>query len=912
MIEAESQCPHLVISDILMPSMDGYEFVRQLRARPHLASTAVIFYTANYHSREAQNLASQCGVERVISKPDGRELIAAVAEVLSGIKPRQASQISRTFDREHLQVLTDSLANKADQLGALNGRLAALNELNVRLASEHDPTVLLEKVCAGARRLLGAKYAVLAITMEDPTSAAVWTSGIEFGSSSAIELKLSDGAPAEAHRLSRALRVRSATSFVELGLPKEFPRVQSALVAPISSLAKRYGWVCLCEKLGSPEFDADDEQMLSTLGALVGRVYENGRLYQEVQERAIALCVQVSERERLNRVYAMLSGISSLIVRVTSRTELFNEVCRLAVDRGNFAAAWCGWLEMSTQDVVPAGSSTLGVENRAAVGCNLEDINERDNPVASAMRRAQPVICNRLADVVGKVRLWERLLEQGHKSLACFPFKVEGKAVGCLLLAARETDFFDSEEVGVLTQLAADISFALDHMAKAERIHYLAYYDALTGLANRSLFHERLTQRVIAAQRERQRFGIVIADPERFQNINDTFGRYQGDELLRQLASALVAAVGEQELVARIGPGQFAVVIPNASDGSEIAGTVTEWWAKWLRAPFKVDANEIRVAVKSGIALFRTDGSDAETLLKNAELALRGAKATSETACFYAPQLRARANEIFGLENQLRSALANEEFVLYYQPKVDLAARTLQGLEALIRWRSPELGLVPPMKFIPFLEESGLIVEVGAWALHRANFDRRQWVARDLTAPRVAVNVSTVQLQHRDFLRAVGEVVGASGKDAGLDIEVTESVIMADASENIEKLKAIRNLGIGIAIDDFGTGYSSLGYLTKLPAQTIKIDRSFIVAMLDDPGMLSLVSTIITLAHSLNMSVVAEGVESEEQAKLLRLLRCDFMQGYLMSKPLTFEDTCAYIARSQQNIIQNTLLASHG
>jgi EAL domain-containing protein (putative c-di-GMP-specific phosphodiesterase class I) len=285
--------------------------------------------------------------------------------------------------------------------------------------------------------------------------------------------------------------------------------------------------------------------------------------------------------------------------------------------------------------------------------------------------------------------------------------------------------------------------------------------------------------------------------------------------------------------------------------------------------------------------------------MRNAASALKNAKSTGDELLFYAPHLSARAAEALGLENQLKRALEQEQFVLYYQPKVDLETRRVVGVEALIRWQSPELGLVPPLKFIPLMEETGMIIEMGAWALRQASLDRSRWLERRLQAPRIAVNVSTVQLQRSDFVRSVANVIKLAGTEAGLDIEVTESLIMNDPEGNIAKLHAIRELGVGIAIDDFGTGYSSLAYLTKLPAQTLKIDRTFVTAMLDDPGAMTLVSTIISLAHSLKLVVVAEGVESEEQAKFLRLLRCDQMQGYLISRPVSFEDMTAYLGRSR-------------
>jgi EAL domain-containing protein (putative c-di-GMP-specific phosphodiesterase class I) len=242
--------------------------------------------------------------------------------------------------------------------------------------------------------------------------------------------------------------------------------------------------------------------------------------------------------------------------------------------------------------------------------------------------------------------------------------------------------------------------------------------------------------------------------------------------------------------------------------------------------------------------------------------------------------------EKLALENKLRLALEREEFVLHYQPKVSLENRAIVGVEALIRWQSPELGLVPPDRFIPLLEETGLILQVGSWVMTRAALDHRGWVEQKLKAPRVAVNVSSIQLRQRDFVRMVEQAVMSGVAPTGIDLEITESVIMQDIQANIGKLHAVRGLGLRISIDDFGTGYSSLAYLAKLPVETLKIDRAFISTMLDDLDTATLVQTVISMAHSLRLKVVAEGVETEEQAKWLRLLRCDEMQGYVFSRPL--------------------------
>ena len=276
------------------------------------------------------------------------------------------------------------------------------------------------------------------------------------------------------------------------------------------------------------------------------------------------------------------------------------------------------------------------------------------------------------------------------------------------------------------------------------------------------------------------------------------------------------------------------------------------------------------------------------------------AKASGEPYLFYMRAMNERVAETMALENKLRRAFENDEFVLHYQPKVDLETRSIVGVEALIRWQSPELGLVPPMKFIPLMEETGLILPVGAWALRRASLGHRSWVDQGLKAPRVAVNVSPIQLRQREFVGSVEQAIIEGVAPTGIDLEITESLIMRDIERTIQKLKEVRALGVSIAIDDFGTGYSSLAYLAKLPVQTLKIDRSFIITMLNDADTMTLVQTMISLAHSLRLTVVAEGVDAEEQAKMLRLLRCDQMQGYLFSRPVPFDEITALLKQGQK------------
>jgi EAL domain-containing protein (putative c-di-GMP-specific phosphodiesterase class I) len=345
--------------------------------------------------------------------------------------------------------------------------------------------------------------------------------------------------------------------------------------------------------------------------------------------------------------------------------------------------------------------------------------------------------------------------------------------------------------------------------------------------------------------------------------------------------------VWDANLLARLDADHFAVVLPKVKQEGDVARLLEKMMAAFLEHPFRLNDAVFRIAAKVGVALFPDDGADAGTLFRNAEAALKKAKSSGERYLCYTQKMTRSVASKLTLENQLRQALDKGEFVLHYQPKVNLASGKMTSAEALIRWNDPRTGLVPPVRFIPILEETGMIYEVGRWALRQAIEDYLRWRAAGLAAVRIAVNVSPLQLRNRGFIAEIEQVIGIDAHAAaGLELEITESLIMTDVKHSIVSLQAIRAMGISIAIDDFGTGFSSLSYLAKLPVDTLKIDRSFVIAMTTDAEGLALVSTIISLAHALKLKVVAEGVETEEQARLLRVLNCDEMQGYLFSKPV--------------------------
>ncbi|HUQ26784.1 MAG TPA: EAL domain-containing protein [Burkholderiales bacterium] len=593
--------------------------------------------------------------------------------------------------------------------------------------------------------------------------------------------------------------------------------------------------------------------------------------------------------ERLTRIHAMLSGINALIVRVRDREELFREASRVAVEQGGFRMAWIGLVDREAGLVRPVASAgDVGDFFESAPLAILESAPGGRGLAGRAVREMKPLVSNDVRRDP-KILVKKALEARGINSLAILPIIVRGDAIGVLSLGAAELEFFDEEETKLLAELTGDISFALEHLANLAKLDYLAYYDELTGLANHSLFRERVTQRVRSAT-QGQRVAVGMIDLERFRAVNDALGRGAGDELLREVAARLRLTSREEPRLARIGADQFAVVVDDARGEDEVRRLAEARMHKVFGEPYRLGGQELIVGGRVGIAIHPKDGNDADTLIRNAEAALKNAKTAGERLLFYAPEMNERVAGKLALESQLRRALENEEFVLHYQPKVDMESRRTIGLEALIRWRTADRGLVPPAQFIPLLEETGLILQVGAWALRRAALDHRAWTESGIKAPRVAVNVSAIQLRQRDFVGIVEQAILEGLAPTAIDLEITESLLMQDVRENIEKLKAVRALGVQIAIDDFGTGYSSLGYLSQLPVQYLKIDRSFIMRMHDDANAMTLVSTMITLARSLQLKVVAEGVETEDQAKFLRLLRCDQMQGYLFSKPLPAEE----------------------
>lgn len=630
------------------------------------------------------------------------------------------------------------------------------------------------------------------------------------------------------------------------------------------------------------------------------KILDNGMvqvIFHDITERRN----QEHKFARLSRIQAVSSGINSAIVRIRDRQELFEEACRIAVAHGGFKMVWIGLADKTAKKVKPVAWAGFedGFLSRVARLSLDEDAFEGQGVTGRAIRSKAPVVTNDFA-TAPHIVFKEETLQRGYRSGVVLPFLVGTEAVGVMSLYAPEPGFFDDEELKLLFELAGDISFALEYMEKESKLNYLANYDALTGLPNRSQFSERLSQQLHTRAGSPELVAVALMDVEHFRMVNDTLSRQAGDELLRLIALRLEsnATMTRCSNPARFAADCFAVIIRGTRDANDLAYLLEAGMKAYFGVPFVINGQELRIVARAGVSAYPTDGSTAESLLKNAEAALRNAKRTTERFVFYAPEMNARVAEILALETKLRKAIELEQFVLHYQPKFDIATGEVTGVEALIRWNDPDTGLVPPARFIPILEEMGMIFEVGRWALQQAMRDQQGWRAKGLPVLRVAVNVSAQQLRDRNFVRDVQLALeSGEGLKPALELEVTESLLMEDIERSIERLKALRDLGVTIAIDDFGTRYSSLNYLARLPMDTLKIDRSFVAGMSASPENRTIVSTIISLAHSLGLKVVAEGVETEEQLKILRLLKCDEMQGFLRSRPVPPDEITRFLTR---------------
>ncbi|MCX6344586.1 MAG: EAL domain-containing protein [Armatimonadetes bacterium] len=451
---------------------------------------------------------------------------------------------------------------------------------------------------------------------------------------------------------------------------------------------------------------------------------------------------------------------------------------------------------------------------------------------------------------------------------------------------------FDKSELHVrLSAGKRVLDLQSELLTTRESLRNQATRDPLTGLPNRLLFADRLAHNIEVLRRHSAKLAVMFLDLDRFKLVNDTFGHSIGDSLLKEVTNRLTNTLREIDTIARMGGDEFTLILTDLMH-VEDAKRVAERVLKAFSRPFKVKSHEIFITVSIGISIYPSDGCDAETLVKNADAAMYLAKEKGRsTYHMYTKSLSEKAEVRISLENSLRHAVERDELILHYQPCLRIATGEILGSEALLRWQHPEMGMIPPLDFIPLAEDTGLITPIGEWVIHTACKQNKAWQDAGFPHIEIAVNVSARQFRQQDFQNTVKHALAESGLDANwLVLELTESTIMHNPESAAKLLQNLKAMGVHVSIDDFGTGYSSLSYLKRFPIDTIKIDQSFIREITTNPDDAAIAGAVVAMAHSMKRRVVAEGVETLEQLEFLAQLKCDDMQGYFVSKPVNAEE----------------------
>jgi diguanylate cyclase (GGDEF)-like protein/PAS domain S-box-containing protein len=600
-------------------------------------------------------------------------------------------------------------------------------------------------------------------------------------------------------------------------------------------------------------------------------------------ERYICIDIDITERKEFERTIVENAQRQTLIAELGRKALAANGLDELFADAADAAARGLGAACAAVFEAAPDGMLVRAGAGRLAQSTGLQLACTHGDPPASD----------------AALRSWFAPLAALHgidtgidTAIVCGE-----RTFGHLGVYAARPRRFGADDANFLHGVANIVATAVERQEARNRLTYLAQYDPLTSLPNRRRLAHSLEDAIAAAARAQGRAAVMFIDLDRFKNVNDMLGHGVGDQLLVQAAKRLSACARADDVVARLGGDEFALVLP-ALDGDGVAADVAARVIEALAQPFYLEGQQLFVSASVGIATYPENGRDAETLLKNADTAMYGAKNGGRNNYqFYVAEMHENATQRLQTETQLRQALERSEFLLHYQPKLDLATGTISGFEALLRWNHPQRGLVPPLEFIGILEDTGLILPVGEWVIGDVCRQLKAWQAQGMTVQPVAINLSARQLQQADLAGAVERIVARAGVDpALLEFELTESMLMTNPEGAVEILARIKALGMRLSVDDFGTGYSSLAYLKRFPLDALKIDRTFVRDLPDDPDDAAITKAVIRLAHSLSLKVVAEGVENVAQLRELEQYGCDQIQGYYVSRPVPAQACEALLA----------------
>jgi diguanylate cyclase (GGDEF)-like protein len=812
---------------------------------------------------------------------------------------RMSSNISFALDNFDREAERRASERAMRRINRMFGAISSTNEAILRAKSEPELYQRVCDACVNGGKLLGA-----AVLLAEPDS--IWLkpvagAGENIAMINAVRFSIDADNVYGQGVCGKAFRTQKPSVDADIlnstqGRPWQQAGREAGVLACVGlPLIKAGNSIGVLMFFVSRSWAADDEiiTLLTRMAENVSFALDN---FDHAQQKAKA----EAQKDRLARMFEALGASNEAIMRAKTRAELFELACEAAVVGGNFTSITIAMGKPGDDFLETVAAAGPNRETSLSVRLSADASRpEGQGITGTAFRTRRPCISNDYqADFGTDGHFANALRAGGSLSGAGLPLLKHGKSIGVLLFLSSELGAFSHELIELLQRLADNISYALDNFDRAdekakadERIEYLASHDGLTNLPNRETFNQLLHFTIEAARRYQRQFAVLFIDLDRFKIINDSLGHEAGDKLLIETAHRLRRSLRSSDVVARLGGDEFVVILESTADSQGIE-LIAETLLSTLSQPMQLCGHECHTTASIGIAMFPDDGTDVQTLTKNADMAMYRAKEDGKNGFrFFTEDAKTQSIERLTLETSLRRALDREEFSLQYQPKVDLASGWITGVEALLRWTHPELGLLSPVQFIPLAEESGLIVPIGRWVLKQACAQNMAWQRQGLRPLSMAVNLSPRQFADESLLHHIDDALDSCGMSPMLlQLEVTESMVMQNVSRAVRTLEAIRSRGIRLAIDDFGTGYSSMSLMKQFPIDTIKIDRSFVRNLADDGEDQAIAQAIINMGKALGMTIVAEGVETVEQEAFLRSHACDETQGFLFSRPVPAEE----------------------
>ncbi|MDQ0319510.1 diguanylate cyclase (GGDEF)-like protein/PAS domain S-box-containing protein [Pararhizobium capsulatum DSM 1112] len=684
------------------------------------------------------------------------------------------------------------------------------------------------------------------------------------------------------------------------------------------------GFSSMSEIVGKTDFDLHPREAAQSFFDVERRVMETGEPMFDIEELAVVdrgserwlatskvplrnkagatigtvgVSRDITQQKRVERLLVGQARLLEKIAKSVSLQEFFNELLGLIESHLQGVVGSVLMLSEDGRQLLTGAAPGLDPAYSAAI--HGIEIGPKVGSCGTAAWRGEPVF---VADILSDP-LWEDYTELvrpfGYRSCWSMPIRsYNGQVLGTFALYSPAPGV-PSEEQRELISMAAHLTgIAIERQKTEERIHFMAHHDALTGLPNRMLFDERVALALENARRANQWVALAFLDLDNFKLINDSLGHKAGDELLRIVARRMLSCVRKSDMIVRVGGDEFIILLTDLPAENGIVVPRLEDIRREIAAPLTIAGRSLQVSCSMGVVAFPEHGTTAEELLANADAAMYRAKELGRNNLqIFNAQMAATAHEKLRRYEELREAVAREEFVLHYQPQMNLRSGKIFAAESLLRWQHPERGIVAPGEFIPLAEETGLIVDIGDWALNAACHQNKAWQDAGLPPIVISVNVSARQFRERDWVSRVATALAESGLEARyLELELTESLIMQDVPQAVATMHALEALGIQLAIDDFGTGYSSLSALKRFPVKRLKIDRSFVMDIPFDEDDKAITSAIISLAQELGMEVIAEGVETEAQLEFLRDNGCNEIQGYFFSRPVPAEGLARLIS----------------